>query len=283
MRTLERIGTVVSSGFIAPEQARLVVHAPDAAAEVRPGQFAMLDCTPLPASSDAAGGVLPKDAAQRAPFLRRPISFCDADRVAGTVTFVFRTSGTGTRALSRLRAGDRLSFLGPLGHGFALPETGTLVAVGGGIGVYPLLLLLRDARAKGLGTVAACGYRSPALAFLLDDFRDVSDATCFASDTGGLDFAGHAADAFADLLSRGLPGPVSVATCGPAPMMRAVAARCASSGIPCQASLEERMACGTGICLVCACKVKAAASGEAEYKRCCTEGPVFDAQEVAWE
>lgn len=277
MGTLERIGLVVESGWMAPNQARLVVRCPEAALAAQPGQFVAVDAVPSPEDDE------PRADALRAPFLRRPISFCDVDRAAGTFTLAFRTSGAGTRALARLRPGDRLAFLGPLGHGFALPETGTVVAVGGGIGVYPLLHLLRCARERGLRTVAVCGYRSAAEAFLLDEFRSVADECLFASDAGGLDVHGTAADALAALWERTPPeGPTAVLACGPVPMLKAVAARSAAAGHPCQVSLEERMACGTGICLVCACRVRAA-SGGAEYRRCCTEGPVFDAGEVVWE
>ncbi len=278
MRTLVRTGLVRSVGFMAPGQARMVVEEPATASAAQPGQFLEIDCTP------AADGECARSASLRAPFLRRPISFCNVDRVAGTFTLAFRVSGAGTDALSRFRTGDRLSFLGPLGHGFTLPATGTCLAVGGGIGVYPLLHLLRAARERGLGTAAVCGYRSPEEAFLLDEFREVSDRTFFASDSGGLDFTGHAGAALEAFLASQTPaGPVTVLTCGPFPMMRAVAGLCARQGHACQVSLEERMGCGTGICLVCACKVRSLERGEPEYRRCCTEGPVFDAREVVWE
>jgi len=278
LRTLVRTGLVRSIGSMAPAQVRLVVEDPYVARCAQPGQFLEVDCQPV--VEGAAG----RSASLRAPFLRRPISFCDVDPEDGTFTLAFRVSGPGTSALSRLRAGDRLSYLGPLGHGFTLPVTGTCLAVGGGIGVYPLLHLLRSARAHGLATAAVCGYRCPADAFLLDEFRDVSDRAFFASDGGGLDFTGHAGAALeAFLATDRTPGPVTVFTCGPAPMMRAVAETSEREGHACQVSLEERMGCGTGICLVCACKVRGIEKGEAEYKRCCTEGPVFDAREVVWE
>jgi dihydroorotate dehydrogenase electron transfer subunit len=278
LRSIVRDGLVLSVGFMAPGQVRMVVEDPEVALAARPGQFVEVGCSP------AFEGESARSAATRAPFLRRPISFCDVDRAAGTFTLAFRVQGVGTEALSRFRSGDRLSYLGPLGHGFLLPESGSCLAVGGGIGVYPLLLLLRDAQARGLGTAAVCGYRSPEDAFLLDEFRSVSDRTFFASDTGGLDFTGHAAAALEAFLAALRPaGPVTVFTCGPYPMMRTVASLCEREGHACQVSLEERMGCGTGICLVCACKVRSLEKGEPEYRRCCTEGPVFDAREVVWE
>jgi len=278
MRTILRTGRVRSVDFLAPAQVRLVVEDPETAQSAQPGQFLEVDCAP------AVEGTGSRSASLRAPFLRRPLSFCDVDRAAGTFTLAFRVSGAGTGALSRFRAGDQLSYLGPLGHGFSSPASGLCLAVGGGIGVYPLLHLLRSAREQGLGTAAVCGYRSPEDAFLLDEFRSVSDRAFFASDTGGLDFTGHAGAALETFLASERPvGPVTVFTCGPYPMMRAVAALCERSGHACQVSLEERMGCGTGICLVCACKIRSLERAEPEYKRCCTEGPVFDAREVVWE
>ena len=276
-RVLVNIGTVTSVDWIAPGQCRMVVHCPEVAAAALPGQFAEVDCTPV---SEGPARVL---SASRAPFLRRPISFCDVDATAGTFTLVFRVQGAGTLALSRFQSGERISVLGPLGHGFRIPETGSCVAVGGGIGVYPLLHLLRTCADRGLGTTAVCGYRSVEEAFLLEEFRSVADETYFASDSGGLDFEGHSAAALAALWSsRPASGPVTIFTCGPAPMMRAVAELATIRGHACQVSLEERMGCGTGICLVCACEIHHRETGGTEYKRCCTEGPVFDAGEVVW-
>jgi dihydroorotate dehydrogenase electron transfer subunit len=277
-RILEYIGTVRSVDWIAPFQCRMVIHCPEIAAGALPGQFAEVDCTPVPEGSMRVLN------ASRAPFLRRPISFCDIDVPAGTFTLVFRAQGAGTLALSRFRAGDRISVLGPLGHGFRIPTTGSCIAVGGGIGVYPLLHLLRTCSARGLGTTAICGYRSVEDAFLMDEFRSAADETFFASDSGGLDFSGHAAAALAAHWStRGTSGPVTVFTCGPVPMMKAVAELAETAGHACQVSLEERMGCGTGICLVCACEIRNRGTGGTEFKRCCTEGPVFEAGEVVWE
>ena len=277
-RTISHIGSVRSIDTIAPRQVRLRIDCPTIARSAQPGQFVEVDCTPLPEKGDPYGN------RTGTPFLRRPISFCDVDPLGDTFTLVFRLQGAGTHALARVHPGDRLSFLGPLGHGFPIPSAGTCVAVGGGIGVYPLLHLLRTCSERGLGTAAICGYRSPEEAFLLEEFRAAADSVFFASDAGGLDFKGNACEALHAFWSKHPPtGSVTVFTCGPVPMMRSVTEQSAAAGHPCHVSLEQRMGCGTGICLVCACKVRSRGPDGFDYKRCCCEGPVFDAEEVVWE
>ncbi len=239
-------------------------------------------------------------------FLRRPISLCRIRPGEGAVDIGIRALGAGTRALCRMGCGERIDWIGPLGRGFLLPprsNQGTsddadrpdrplLLAVGGGIGIFPLLGLLEEARARGMGTLSVLGFRDPSQAFLLREFREISDRSLFASDTGGLDHHGNAVEAVRQLLSDPSvrqavgKGGLRMAACGPHPMMKAVARLAEDLGIPCQVSLEQRMGCGTGVCLVCACEVrrKNPEGGPAtDYVRCCREGPVFDAREVVWE
>lgn len=212
-------------------------------------------------------------------FLRRPISICSTDAAKGTFSIAIRVKGDGTAFLRDCSAGEFLSVQGPLGNGFDLSGVTRCVTVGGGIGIFPLMFLLDEAKARGIQTVAICGYRSAADSFCTDEIRSKADSTCFSSDFGDMDFCGNAAQALSQI---GEMENATVFTCGPAPMMKSVSDFCAGRDIPCFASLEERMACGTGICLVCACKVKAGV-GDYEYKRCCCDGPVFAASEVVWE
>ncbi|MHB8964198.1 MAG: dihydroorotate dehydrogenase electron transfer subunit [Saccharofermentanales bacterium] len=212
-------------------------------------------------------------------FLRRPISICSADPSKGTFRIAIRVKGSGTEYLRDRTAGEFLSVQGPLGNGFNLSGVTRCVTVGGGIGIFPLMFLLDVAKDRGIETHAICGYRSAEDSFCTAEIRLKADTTCFSSDFGDMDFCGNAAQALSQL--DDLAG-TTVFTCGPAPMMKGVSEFCASRDIPCFTSLEERMACGTGICLVCACKVKAGGEGF-EYKRCCCDGPVFDASEVVWE
>ena len=178
--------------------------------------------------------------------LRRPISICgwqgDALRV------VFQTKGEGTKWLAARQAGDVLDVLGPLGHGFGVAALGAKpVLIGGGIGVPPMLQTAKAAKDAGAQPRAVLGFRNQG----------------------------------AVILEELLAGATGVAACGPKPMLKAIAALAEDAGLPCQVSMEERMGCGIGACLVCACALKAE-NGETRYGHVCKDGPVFDAKEVAW-
>ena len=216
-------------------------------------------------------------------FLRRPFGIMTIDPVAGTFKVGIQVKGNGTRQLAQLKVGDEVSVLGPLGHGFDLADYQRVITVGGGTGVFPLYFVQEQCRARQVESIAVCGYRSPAEAILVDEFRALASSSVMASDSGGLDIQGHAGQALDLVLSR-LPadGKTLILTCGPKIMMQAVADKAKACQIPCQVSLEERMGCGMGICLVCVCKIKARESGEISHQRCCVEGPVFAAEDVVW-
>lgn len=203
--------------------------------------------------------------------LRRPISVCDAD--GDCLRVVFEIRGEGTEWLAGRRAGESLDLLGPLGHGFDL--TGDrLMLVGGGIGAPPMLYAARTAQ----GTVHAfLGFRDAGHAMLLPDFARVSDTVTVSTDDGSLGAHGFVSTQVNDALSRDR-GYSAVLACGPKPLLRLVAEAAARHGVPCQVSMEERMGCGVGACLVCACKTL-----DGHYRHVCKHGPVFDAAEVDWD
>jgi len=216
-------------------------------------------------------------------FLRRPFGIMAVDRTAGTFQIGIQVKGKGTMEFKDLRAGTVVSVLGPLGHGFDLAGYRRVITVGGGTGVFPLYFVQEHCRAAGVETVAVCGYRSTQDAILVDEFRHVASKAVFASDSGGMDVEGHAAMALDKVLEDLGPAEGTVVlTCGPKIMMQAVAERAARAGLPCQVSLEERMGCGIGICLVCVCKIKEQETGAISHQRCCVEGPVFPAEAVVW-
>ena len=204
--------------------------------------------------------------------LRRPISISD---VRGSVlTFVVEARGGGTRWLCEREAGEPLDILGPLGKGFSIPE-GDAIVIGGGVGVPPLLYAAKSVRGR---VTAILGFRDSHNMMLLDEFEDVCEKVYVTTEDGGHGIQGLATLPLETLLKEG--GYKAVMTCGPHPMMSAVAKLCKQHGVPCQASLEERMACGIGACLVCACATKAA--NKEQISRVCIDGPVFDAGEVLW-
>ncbi|MDR1736782.1 MAG: dihydroorotate dehydrogenase electron transfer subunit [Oscillospiraceae bacterium] len=197
--------------------------------------------------------------------LRRPISVCGAwDDV---VRFVYAVRGEGTKWLSGVCSGARLDMLGPLGRGFDLADEPTLL-VGGGIGVPPMVFCAERIDAP---VHAILGFRDADAVILTGAFASFDLLT----DDGSAGDKGYPHEKLRERLAGG--EWKNVLACGPRPMLKAVAKVCAEFGVRCQVSMEERMACGVGACLVCACAVGGT------YKRVCADGPVFNAEEVDWD
>jgi len=209
-----------------------------------------------------------------ANLLRRPISICNWSADRDLIRMVFEDRGEGTHWLSQRKVGECLDVLGPLGHGFTMTPEGRYLLVGGGIGVPPML---GCAMHGGHDNVAILGFRSQQNTMLLEEFSKACSGVRLATDDGSL---GH--HGFVDALVRQElekdNGFTAVLACGPKPMLRNVARVAEEYGIPCQVSMEERMGCGIGACLVCACKTK-----DGHQKHACKDGPVFDSKEVDWE
>lgn len=204
--------------------------------------------------------------------LRRPISICDIDRDNGTLRLVFQIRGEGTEILSHLKMGELLDIIGPLGNGFEVGDTSRkALFVGGGIGVPPLLAA---AKAFGENATVALGFRSQDASILVRDFALAGCRVHLATDDGSTGYHGVVTDCIRDTEADVL------FACGPAPMLKGVCRLAEERGLPCQISLEERMACGVGACLVCACKLLR--DGKEHYGRVCKDGPVFDYKTVIW-
>lgn len=232
----------------------VVVSAPDCAKAAAPGQFANI----------AAPGFT----------LRRPISLCGIDKERGTLRFVFEVRGKGTAALAKIREGECLDILAPLGNGFRIPE-GKVIVVGGGIGVPPLLGV---SAVKGKDCAAVLGFRDYSKIILADEFKANGSEVVLCTDDGSVGVHGLVTVPLAEMLSDPNSDNVTVLTCGPEPMLKAVVALCKERGVPCQVSLEQRMGCGVGACVVCSCLT--VRNGQEYYSRVCKDGPVFNAEEV---
>ena len=235
---------------------QLVLDAPQIAAAAQCGQFVHIAC--------GEGNLL-----------RRPISICEAGE--GRLRIVFQVKGSGTEWLADRKEGDTLDVLGPLGHGFDTAALGARpVLVGGGIGVPPMLQAAKCAKAAGAAPRAVLGFRNKGAVILEEDFRAVCE-TFVTTDDGSYARHGFVTDVLQELVADA----TGVAACGPKPMLGAIAAIAKQAGLPCQVSMEERMGCGIGACLVCACALKAE-NGETRYGHVCKDGPVFNAEEVEW-
>lgn len=219
-------------------------------------------------------------------YLRRPLGVLRQS--ADSISFGIKVVGKGSKALSQLRPGDHLTALGPLGRAYDLrriEKDSTVILVGGGTGVFPLLYMAQRA-GEGAFEQKICqiyGFRSPEDSFLIDEARSLCDDTIMASDSGGLDFHGHAVAALEARLASLSEAPAAIFTCGPEPLMKGVIAVGKREGIPVQASLETRMGCGTGLCRGCSVDLidEKAATGFRRV-RCCTEGPVFPGEAIIW-
>ena len=211
--------------------------------------------------------------------LRRPISICDVKD--GSVKVVFEVKSEGTRWLSKRCRGDRLDILGPLGNSFEFPD-GNIAVIGGGIGVPPMLFAAKSAKeqiksAKGQ-VEAILGFRNTERIILKNEFEVLCDNVTITTDDGSFGYNGAVTAPLAELLENG--DIDAVLACGPRAMLSAVASMCLQHSVPCQVSLEERMGCGVGACMVCSCAT--VVDGEEHMSRVCKDGPVFDAGIVAW-
>lgn len=247
---------VLSSDVLAEELIRLILHAPEIAAQARPGQFVQM--------------LVP----DHAHVLRRPISLMAMDAHAGTLTLAIQPKGRGTRMLCALKPGDTVRCLGPLGTGFDGGDAKTVYFVGGGVGVAPICGAM-DAFATA-DSCAFFGFRTAAHAY---GMTQSPCAVVAVSDDGSL---GEKALVTKPLLAAiEQKRPDLIMACGPTPMLAAVQRIAAEQDIPCQLSLEERMGCGIGACLGCNVKILLPDGGWC-YQRVCKDGPVFDAKEVAF-
>lgn len=257
---LER-GVVTQREEVTPGTWLLRLHSPLIAAAGQPGQFVHVRCA---LASD--------------PLLRRPFSFCDIDRKAGTYDILFNVVGEGTAILAAAEAGQAFEALGPLGHPFTLPDRGVLLMIAGGLGVAPFPLVARAAREKGLKMRWLNGAYTAHQLLPLELLPDGVEAH-LCTDDGSAGEPG-----FVTALSeRLLEGSATVHACGPTPMLIALARqwqRLADAGrkLPRgEVSLEAPMGCALGTCL--GCVVPAAAGG---YDRVCVEGAVFDWRAIDW-
>ncbi|MDL2288667.1 dihydroorotate dehydrogenase electron transfer subunit [Oscillospiraceae bacterium OttesenSCG-928-F05] len=205
--------------------------------------------------------------------LRRPISICDAE--GDILRLVVDRRGGGTEWLCARKPGDALDILGPLGRGFT-PQSGPLLLVGGGIGTPPLLYA---AKAHGTEARAILGFRSAEAVMLEADFRALCADVCVTTDDGSYGRRGFVDAAAKEAIA--VERPAAVFACGPEAMLKALQRLCREEDIPLYLSLEERMGCGVGACLVCACKTRR--EGKEHYSHVCKDGPVFSGEEVCFE
>jgi dihydroorotate dehydrogenase electron transfer subunit len=248
MYTIDDIeGAVIQNQAVAPGHYLAALKLARPMARPRPGQFVMV--------RTGGAGV----------FLRRPFSIYDYGR--SVLRILYKVAGKGTSHLAGLGRGERLSVLGPLGNGFAPLPGHAPVIVAGGIGLAGVHLLWRRLRGRAaffwgctsgddvglLGRVAECG-----------PYISTMDGT--------FGCRGSVVDLLADRIA-GIERPFQVFACGPEGMYRSLSALLDKERVPCQVLIEERMACGFGVCFGCVVRTD---DEKEPYKRVCKEGPAFD-------
>lgn len=211
-----------------------------------------------------------------APFLRRPISIYNNDKEKGILEFIFQIKGKGTEILAKKEVGDLIDIMGPLGNGnFEYENFKNISIIGGGIGVFPLYELAKNAK-KNSNVNIYLGFRNKDFVVLEKEFDSVSNNLVITTDDGTYGEKGYAINKLKEDIAKEKPD--CIYACGPLPMLKALREIALETGIPCQISLEERMGCGIGACLGCA--VKMIKQGQEGYAHVCKDGPVFEASEV---
>jgi dihydroorotate dehydrogenase electron transfer subunit len=261
-RVVTELATVVANAPVNAEYRHLVVTCSETAAAGAPGQFFQLLC--------------PQSGSEQ-PYLRRPMSIYGASIAERKLEFLYKVTGSGTRGLDTLKAGDMLDVMGPLGHGFELdPVWRHIVAVGRGAGLATLAPLAKAARHGSIKVTAVLSARRPELV--------VSDEL----------FRSHGADVILVTDSESTSGPVNVErilrrlisegrcnaffTCGSSRLMRVQQRLAHEFGLPGQVAMEQQMACGIGMCFCCVRDFNV--QGEIIHRRVCWDGPVFDLMEA---
>ncbi len=205
-------------------------------------------------------------------FLRRPFSIYDVNFDKKTLSFFIKNIGKGTDLLSKVKKGENVNMIYPLGNSFSENKEGKALLIGGGSGVAPLLLLGKMLKESGSEVVYLLGARSSKDIHLVNAFEKYG-VVFITTEDGSLGEKGM-------LTKHSVWENISefkkIYTCGPDPMMKAVAKIAQAKNIECEASLENTMACGFGACLCCVTETT-------QGNKCvCTEGPVFNVNDLKW-
>jgi dihydroorotate dehydrogenase electron transfer subunit len=228
----------------------LILDCPEISRNAMPGQFLHI-----------------KVAKGMDPLLRRPISISRIYKNKGHISLIYQVIGKGTKKLAELKPGEVIDVMGPFGNGFPVIAGKKCAVIGGGMGVAPLLELASSLE----GCDAYLGFRCST--FKLEEYKEACSWLSIATEDGSTGSKGYVTDLIDNISQYDI-----VYTCGPKLMMKKVKELCESNSVRCYVSIEERMGCGIGACLVCACKIKDGDSWH--YKKACTDGPVFEAGEV---
>ena len=265
-------GEILKNEEIQQDYFLMKVALPNTFDEPLPGQFVMIRIAGL-----------------SEPFLGRPISIYSFTRGRSScaIELLYRVAGRGTEIFAGLIKGSQLEVHGPLGDGFEIfPGKKKIVFIAGGIGVAPLSLLAEHLCRKVCWPQEAMtfylGAKTEAAIVGADKLGKLCYEIHICTDDGTRGQKSMVTHAFQKDMKKYSPADTAIYACGPKSMMKALALMLKGSEFICQVSLEERMACGTGACMGCAVAVKDK-KDKLAYKRVCSDGPVFNLNNVVWE
>jgi len=245
---------IVDARLLAAAVKQLRVAAPEIAKKCKPGQFVVL-------RTNEEGE-------------RIPLTIADADPSGGTITLIFQEVGKTTMQMGRLKAGDSiLDLIGPLGRPTHIENFGTVVCIGGGIGIAPVYPIAKGMAEAGNKVISIIGARTKDLLVLEEEMAKVSHVLKISTDDGSYGFHGFVSDVLQDVIDEGNPIHLVVAV-GPVPMMRVVCNVTRGKNIKTIVSLNPIMVDATGMCGSCRVSV----GGRTRFV--CVDGPEFDGHEV---
>ncbi len=234
------------------------VHAPHVARKAQAGQFVIVRI-------DDFGE-------------RIPLTIADYDRKSGTITIIFQEVGKSTMQLGKMEPGQELSsFAGPLGHPTEIKNYGTVVCVGGGVGIAPIYPIARSLKEAGNQVISIIGSRNKGLLFWEEKMRAVSDELIVCTDDGSHGRKTLVTEPLKEVLENRDKKVAHVWAIGPAIMMKFVTLATAPYNVPTTVSLNTIMIDGTGMCGGCRVLLDDGA------KFVCVDGPEFDAHKVNWD
>lgn len=245
--------TVLSNEAVAQNIMAITLSLPESAGEIQGGQFVNL----------STGG--------EAHLLRRPLGVVKAE--GNEITVCYQVKGAGTRRLTEAKKGDKLRVLLPLGNWFDLDGVKSVAVVGGGVGIFPLIATIRE-NYREIDFYSYIGFRNIGAVCFMDELSKSRSLTV-STDDGSYGIKGNAVGTFIEDIDK--LNADMIISCGPPVMLKALKEKLEEKGvnIPCFVSLEERMGCGLGACLVCVCR-----GADGENLRVCRDGPVFNIKEV---
>ncbi|MDE0088917.1 MAG: dihydroorotate dehydrogenase electron transfer subunit [Candidatus Poribacteria bacterium] len=264
MNTFDTHTRILSNEKVAEDHYLLRCECPKIAQYAQPGQFIHV------LISNGAGLLL-----------RRPFTIYTIN--GHEITMLYQIIGEGTQRLSEMPKGTSLHVLGPLGNTFDIENTPQpAILVGGGAGIASLMLLAVTLRERGIQTFGLVGAQNQGRLLSVNDLEAIGVTVHIATDDGSVGHHGFVTDILTNMLKKNSLNRPTIFACGPHAMLAAVSKITTEFEVPTQVAMENRMGCAMGVCLGCVCPVRIDAN-RIEYQRVCTEGPVFNAKDIAWE